>query len=59
LRPRPLRPTPSWGERHRRLARRQGKQKALVAIERSILVVVWHLLADPNASYVDLDADFY
>jgi transposase len=54
------------GERYRRLARRQGKQEALVAIERSILVVVWHLLADPNARYVDpnaryvdLDADFY
>jgi transposase len=47
------------GERYRRLARRQGKQKALVAIERSILVVVWHLLADPNARFVDLGADFY
>ncbi len=46
------------GERYRRLARRQGKQKALVAIERSILVVVWHLLADPNARFVDLGADF-
>jgi len=47
------------GERYRRLARRQGKQKALVAIERSILVVVWHLLADPTARFVDLGADFY
>jgi len=33
--------------------------KALVAIERSILVVVWHLLNDPNACFVDLGADFY
>jgi transposase len=47
------------GERYRRLVRRQGKQKALVAVERSILVVVWHLLADPNARFVDLGADFY
>lgn len=47
------------GERYRRLVRRQGKQKALVAIERSILVVVWHLLADPNARFVDLGSDFY
>jgi len=47
------------GERYRRLVRRQGKQKALVAIERSILVVVWHLLADPKARFVDLGADFY
>ena len=34
------------GERYRRLARRRGKLKALVAIARSILVIVWHLLAD-------------
>jgi len=33
------------GERYRRLARRRGKLKALVAIARSILVIVWHLLA--------------
>ena len=47
------------GERYRRLVRRRGKPKALVAIQRSILVVVWHLLADPNARFVDLGADFY
>jgi len=47
------------GERYRRLARRRGRQRALVAIARSILVVVWHLLADPNARFVDLGADFY
>lgn len=47
------------GERYRRLVRRGGKQKALVAIERSILVIVWHLLADPNARFVDPGADFY
>jgi transposase len=35
------------GERYRRLVRRIGKLKALVAIARSILVIVWHLLADP------------
>jgi len=39
--------------------KRTGKLKALVAIERSILVIVWHLLSDPNACYVDLGADFY
>ena len=32
---------------------------ALVAIERSILVIVWHLLADPAARYHDLGSDFY
>ncbi len=35
------------GERYRRLARRRGKRKALAAIARSILVIIFHLLADP------------
>jgi transposase len=47
------------GERYRRLIRRRGKLTALVAIERSILVIVWHLLADPTARYHDLGADFH
>jgi hypothetical protein len=33
--------------------------KALVAVARSILVIVWHLLADPRARYRDLGPDFY
>ena len=47
------------GERYRRLVKRRGKLKALVAIARSILVIVWHLLADPAAHYRDLGSDFY
>lgn len=47
------------GARYRRLVKRTGKLKALVAIERSILVVVWYLINDPNARFVDLGADFY
>ena len=47
------------GERYRRLVRRRGKLTALVAVERSILVIVWHLLADPSSRYRDLGADFY
>jgi transposase len=47
------------GERYRRLVRRIGKRKALVAIARSILVIVWHLLADPTARFHDLGADYY
>jgi hypothetical protein len=38
------------GERYRRLVRRRGKQRALVAVARSILVIVWHLLNDPDAT---------
>ena len=47
------------GQRYRRLLRRRGRQRALVAIARSILVVVWHLLADPSARFIDLGQDFY
>src|SRR5664280_798635 len=47
------------GERYRRIARRRGKQKAIVAVGCSILVIVWHLLSNPEADFVDLDPDFY
>jgi len=47
------------GERYRRLVKRRGKLKALVAVARSILVIVWHLLADPTTRFRDLGPDFY
>ena len=47
------------GERYRRIARRRGKKKAIVAVGRSILVIIWHLLADPDARFHDLGPDFY
>jgi transposase len=47
------------GERYRRIARRRGKKKAIVAVSRSILVIVWHLLSDPNTSFTDLGSDYY
>lgn len=47
------------GERYRRLVKRRGKLKALVAVARSILVIVWHLLADPTLRYRDLGADYH
>jgi len=47
------------GERHRRIARRRGKKKAIVAVGRSILVIVWHLLGDDNAHFHDLGSDYY
>src|SRR5882757_966264 len=46
-------------ERYRRLVKRRGKGKALVAVARSILVIIWHLLADPSARFRDLGADFH
>src|SRR4051794_15207057 len=47
------------GERYRRIARRRGKKKAIVAVGRSILVIVWQLLSDPRARFHDLGAEFY
>jgi transposase len=47
------------GERYRRIARRRGKRRAIVAVGRSILVIVWHLLSDPTARFQDLGASFY
>ena len=47
------------GERHARIARRRGGAKAQVAIARSILVIIWHLLHDPEARYTDLGPGHY
>jgi hypothetical protein len=55
----PARTNTFLGARYRRLARRIGKQKAQVAVARSILVIVWHLLADPTSRYRDLGPDFF
>ena len=47
------------GERYSRIARRRGKAKAQVAVARSILVIIWHLLADPAARFTDLGYGYY
>ncbi len=47
------------GERYRRIARRRGKKRAIVAVGRSILVIIWHLLRDENVRYTDLGSGFY
>jgi transposase len=47
------------GERYHRIARRRGKARAQVAVARSILVIIWHLLADPEARFADLGPDHY
>jgi transposase len=46
------------GDRYRRIARRRGAKRAVVATGRSALVIVWHLLSDPEATYTDLGPDF-
>jgi transposase len=47
------------GERYRRIVRRRGKLKALVAVARSILVIIWHLLTNRAARYRDLGPGYY
>jgi transposase len=47
------------GERYRRIVKRRGRLKALVAVARSLLVIVWNLLADPTARFHDLGPDYY
>jgi transposase len=44
--------------RYHRLAARRGKKRAIVAIGRSILVSIWHMLARQQP-YQDLGADYY
>jgi transposase len=47
------------GERYHRILRRRGKAKAQVAVARSILVIIWHLLKDPAARYTELGHGYY
>jgi transposase len=47
------------GDKYRRLVKRRGKLKALVAVARSILVAVWHLRADPATRFHDLGVDYH
>lgn len=47
------------GERYRRIARRRGAKRAVVAVGRSILVIIWQLLNDPDTRFVDLGPGFF
>jgi transposase len=47
------------GARYRRIARRRGKNRAIVAVGRSILVIVWALLSDDDVEFVDLGSSYY
>lgn len=49
------------GARHRRLAARRGKRRAIVATSRHLLIIIWHLLNDPTATntFNDLGPDYH
>jgi transposase len=52
--------TPTFlGARYRRVARRRGKGKAMVAAGNSLLTSVYYLLADPAATYQDLGPAYH
>jgi transposase len=42
-----------------RLRARRGEKRAAVAVAHSILIVVYHLLAKPEAVYTELGADYF
>lgn len=45
--------------RYTRLVRRMPKKKALAATGNTMLTIIWHLLADPHATYHDPGADYH
>jgi len=47
------------GARYRRIARRRGKKRTIVAVGRSILVIVWHLLQNSDTRFHDLGAEHF
>jgi transposase len=47
------------GAMYRRIARKRGKQKAIVAVSRIICEIAWILICDPGARYEELGPDYY
>ena len=47
------------GAMYRRIARKRGKQKAIVAVARVICEIAWILICDPGARYIELGPDYY
>jgi hypothetical protein len=45
--------------RYRRIAKRRGKRRALVAVGNSIPTIAYHLLSDPDVGFTELGADYH
>jgi transposase len=45
--------------RYKRIVRRRGKNRALVAVGNSILTIIWHLMSGPAAHFTDLGPDWH
>jgi transposase len=48
-----------FGAQFQRLRARRGDKRAAVAVAHAILIVVYHLLANPEAVYTELGADYF
>lgn len=57
--PQPDAPTPSLARDTDAWPGGSARFKALVAVARSILLIVWELLADPTTRYHDLGPEFF
>ncbi|MFI8875751.1 hypothetical protein ACIGXX_18150 [Streptomyces sp. NPDC055243] len=44
--------------RYRRLVARRGKRRAVVALEHSILIAIWHMLTH-DVPHADLGGDYF
>ena len=44
--------------KYRRIASRRGPMKAIVAVEHSMIIAIWHMLTD-GTFYQDPGADYY
>ena len=47
------------GAQYRRLAARRGHARAAVAVAHSILIIIYHLLRDPTATFRDLGLTYF
>ena len=48
-----------FGAQYRRLAARRDHARAAVAVAHSILVIIYHLLRDPTATFRDLGLAYF
>jgi transposase len=55
----PARTNTFLASRYRRIVKRRGKQRALVAVGNSILTITWYLLSDPGSHFADLGPDWH
>jgi transposase len=47
------------GAQYRRIARKRGRQKAIVAVSRAICEIAWILICGPAARFTGLGPDYY